>query len=153
MVSINEEFRRDLQSVINKYSKENDSGTPDFILAEFLEGVLELYNNTLNKRGVFRDEPTEFKPVVTSPTEETSPYRKAMDDILDNQLKNKETIVEYLMADPGILSTFGSDFVMIQGDMEISMGDLRFDDKLEVTFRQKVSFYERENPYGDLESV
>ena len=32
------EFERDLASLINRHSKDNDSNTPDFILARFLHG-------------------------------------------------------------------------------------------------------------------
>ena len=45
-----EEFMRDLASVINRYSRENGSNTPDFILAEFLAGCLTVYENTISAR-------------------------------------------------------------------------------------------------------
>ena len=34
------EFKKELESLINKYSLENGSDTPDFILAEYLENCL-----------------------------------------------------------------------------------------------------------------
>ena len=38
------EFRDELGGLINKYSKENPSDTPDFILAEFLVGCLASFD-------------------------------------------------------------------------------------------------------------
>lgn len=44
------EFEKELESLLNRYSKENGSDTPDFILAEYLTGCLENFNNTVGKR-------------------------------------------------------------------------------------------------------
>ena len=38
------QFQKDLATLINEYSKENDSDTPDFILARYLNAVLENFN-------------------------------------------------------------------------------------------------------------
>jgi hypothetical protein len=45
-----ENFRKSLVELLNKNSKENDSNTPDFILAEYLMLCLEAYNKTLQVR-------------------------------------------------------------------------------------------------------
>jgi len=47
------EFRKELQTLINCYSKENGSNTPDFILAEYLTNCLENFDNTIKKRTVW----------------------------------------------------------------------------------------------------
>lgn len=39
-----------LQSAINLCSAENESNTPDFILAEFLAGCLEAFNKAIQAR-------------------------------------------------------------------------------------------------------
>lgn len=44
------DFRSELAAVINKYSRENGSNTPDFILAEFLERCLIAFDKTVNVR-------------------------------------------------------------------------------------------------------
>lgn len=44
------EFEKELESLLNRYSKENGSDTPDFILAEYLIGCLENFNNIVGKR-------------------------------------------------------------------------------------------------------
>jgi len=45
-----EAFVAELASLINKYSLENESDTPDFILAEYLVGCLKCYGETVKKR-------------------------------------------------------------------------------------------------------
>jgi hypothetical protein len=45
-----ENFRKDLEAVINKHSMENGSNTPDFILAEYLAACLEAFDLTSRKR-------------------------------------------------------------------------------------------------------
>lgn len=44
------QFEKDLAELINRYSKENESGTPDFILARYLNAVLENFNAAINDR-------------------------------------------------------------------------------------------------------
>jgi len=43
-------FIKDLAGIINKYSMENNSNTPDFILAEMLLGFLTVFENTTRSR-------------------------------------------------------------------------------------------------------
>lgn len=44
------EFQRQISTVINKFNKEAGSGTPDFILAEYLSNCLESYNKAVKAR-------------------------------------------------------------------------------------------------------
>jgi len=44
------DFERELSELINKHSKENESDTPDFILAEYLNGCLTNFNEATNAR-------------------------------------------------------------------------------------------------------
>jgi len=44
------QFQKDLAELINRYSKENDSDTPDFILARYLNAVLENFNAAVMDR-------------------------------------------------------------------------------------------------------
>lgn len=46
-----QEFRRDLQKLLNQHSMENGSGTPDFLLASYLTGCLMTFDLTLKERG------------------------------------------------------------------------------------------------------
>lgn len=52
----------DLTSLLNKYSAESISGTPDFILSKFLIETLKAYNEAVSKRAEWRGEPIDFSP-------------------------------------------------------------------------------------------
>lgn len=43
-------FRDELENIINSYSKENGSDTPDFILADYLAECLEVFDRTMARR-------------------------------------------------------------------------------------------------------
>jgi hypothetical protein len=43
-------FEQDLQKLINYYSQENSSDTPDFILAEYLVNCLNAFSISVRKR-------------------------------------------------------------------------------------------------------
>ena len=43
-------FEKELSALINKYSQENLSNTPDFILVEYLNSCLKTFNYTLKMR-------------------------------------------------------------------------------------------------------
>jgi hypothetical protein len=47
---MNNTFLSELEHVINKYSVENQSNTPDFLLAEYLRGCLDAYNQAVLAR-------------------------------------------------------------------------------------------------------
>ena len=44
------EFIEDLEDLINRNSKENDSNTPDFILANYLADCLDAFNKATTMR-------------------------------------------------------------------------------------------------------
>jgi hypothetical protein len=44
------DFRKELENLINKYSKENGSDTPDFILARYLDNVLQNFDAAVKER-------------------------------------------------------------------------------------------------------
>ena len=43
-------FEQELESLINKHSRENESGTPDFILAKYLEDCLKVFAEATARR-------------------------------------------------------------------------------------------------------
>lgn len=43
-------LEKELQNIINKHSKENKSNTPDFILAEYLNDCLKIFEKIINLR-------------------------------------------------------------------------------------------------------
>lgn len=49
-------FLKELENLINRYSKENGSDTPDFILAEYLNDCLETFNHIHQRRSRWYNE-------------------------------------------------------------------------------------------------
>lgn len=43
-------FQQELEQLINKYSQESGSNTPDFILARYLNGCLGAFNEAVESR-------------------------------------------------------------------------------------------------------
>jgi hypothetical protein len=46
----NKKFKQELESLINRYSLENGSDTPDFILAQYLVDCLKVYARIARRR-------------------------------------------------------------------------------------------------------
>lgn len=46
-------FQQELEYLINRYSQENTSDTPDYILCEYLLDCLKAFNNASNNRSNF----------------------------------------------------------------------------------------------------
>jgi len=59
-------FMQELIDLLNRHSKENLSGTPDFILANYLHRCLETYNATITARAEWRGESVEL-PALQKP--------------------------------------------------------------------------------------
>lgn len=51
---------KDLAELLNKHSVENASGTPDYILAHFLLGTLDVFQETIEQRAKWRGETVEL---------------------------------------------------------------------------------------------
>jgi hypothetical protein len=49
-------FRKELESLLNKYSQENGSNTPDYILADFLCNCLCAFDTAVNFRATWHSE-------------------------------------------------------------------------------------------------
>jgi len=47
---MSKELRRELERLINEYSLENGSDTPDFILADYLLLCLDAFDKTMGRR-------------------------------------------------------------------------------------------------------
>ena len=43
-------FRQEIAEVINRHSRENESNTPDFILAQYLEACLVAFETAMQQR-------------------------------------------------------------------------------------------------------
>lgn len=49
-ITSKDKFRKELTELINKYSIESESDTPDYILANYLVGCLNNYAEIINER-------------------------------------------------------------------------------------------------------
>ena len=62
------ELRKDIAAALNKHSAEAGSDTPDFILAQFLEGCLKAYDDAVTERDEWHTKlPPERSNPVTNP--------------------------------------------------------------------------------------
>lgn len=91
---INDEFKKELQHLINRYSIENGSNTPDFLLADYLVTCLENFNNISKQREQWYG--TSLIPGTKTPSIPDSVYAEA-DDFRKNVLR---TINTGLSTDP-----------------------------------------------------
>lgn len=48
-------FEKALENLINEYSKEDESNTPDFLLAQYIMGCLGAYNRAVKARDIWYD--------------------------------------------------------------------------------------------------
>jgi len=53
-----DEFRKELEELINKHSMEQASSTPDFLLAYYLVNCLMIFNGVLEQRAKWYEQPT-----------------------------------------------------------------------------------------------
>lgn len=60
----------ELQGLLNKHSVENESGTPDYILADYLMGCLENFETTIAARARWRGESVELPALTQLSSEE-----------------------------------------------------------------------------------
>jgi hypothetical protein len=51
-------FYDDLRALLNRYSVENESNTPDFILANYIQDCLDAYKRAVNRRESWHVRPT-----------------------------------------------------------------------------------------------
>jgi len=49
-----QDLRRELETLLNRTCSENESDTPDFILAEFLLSSLAVFNRVIRERDLWR---------------------------------------------------------------------------------------------------
>lgn len=59
---VHAEFKRDLAAVINTHSRENESNTPDFILALYLDRCLWAFERAIEERTKQRESPPDLPP-------------------------------------------------------------------------------------------
>jgi len=61
------QFRKDLEILINRNSMENESNTPDFILADYLEDCLNAFDKAVCRRSEwYKREQNEITDKIAS---------------------------------------------------------------------------------------
>lgn len=78
-------FEKELEELINRYSKENGSNIPDFILAEYLNECLKNFNQTINKRDKWYG--WIEKDVIKTPI---IPVNEELNDQIEEYFSNKK---------------------------------------------------------------
>jgi len=58
-------FQQELAELINRHSRENASGTPDFILAEYMNSCLHAFNDAVNEREKWHGRETRPKRTLS----------------------------------------------------------------------------------------
>ena len=57
--SMPSDFKKELMSLLNRHSKEQDSNTPDFIIAEYLLSCLKTFNESVTNRTLWYIQPRQ----------------------------------------------------------------------------------------------
>lgn len=70
-------FRTELESAINRHSKENGSNTPDFILAQFLMDSLSVFDNAVRARELWNGRGPAVCGPPDAPASPPPPAREA----------------------------------------------------------------------------
>ena len=83
------DLSRAFSKVINKLSAESESGTPDFILGEFLEGVLHMANDLITKRAEWRGK-TVGLPIPSPTAEPADTIEKIVQGMVRGSVEAKE---------------------------------------------------------------
>lgn len=63
-------FRSELRDLINKYSLENKSDTPDFLIAEYIEGCLMLFDETVKQRTAWHENTAAITKMNPNPPQD-----------------------------------------------------------------------------------
>lgn len=68
-------FEKELEHLINKHSKENESNTPDFILAQYILGCLSSFATAVQQRETWHGR--DARPSITKLHEPIEPGKEA----------------------------------------------------------------------------
>lgn len=80
------EIERELAAVLNKYSAEVVSGTPDFILARYVTDCLKSFNEAVSHRAEWRGEPIGFRGFSATPEPKTPEEKRAFEKDWDSKV-------------------------------------------------------------------
>lgn len=92
-------LQKELEALINTHSAENESDTPDYILASYVSDCLSAFNRAVNQREAWYGRKTqESEEPVNSPA---SPVQQLKDSIsLLNEIVAEKNCICYLKSEP-----------------------------------------------------
>jgi len=72
---MHDETLTELTALINRFSLENKSATPDFILAKYLLGCLAMYDDAMRERTAWYAPPCDSQEPMTNSIRANRPMR------------------------------------------------------------------------------
>ena len=100
-------FQKELESLINRYSMENHSDTPDFILAQFLTEQLKVFDQIVARRDKWYGHPTlqdKLRTAINANPESQLAHEVSVQAV--RRQNNEDLTTPKAQIDP----TFGSDY-------------------------------------------
>lgn len=100
--------------------------------------------------------PIPFPVALSDQSVEKSPIQKLLDEMLDKTYEARERLLKSLIENPGVIATFGDDFYVEFGDLEINTLDSPEDRNLNeyrMEIVQKWRIRRRKEDDGDRTSL
>jgi hypothetical protein len=97
-----EQFRKELEQLINKHSLENGSDTPDFILADYLTMCLMVFDTTIQSREKWYGRTVAGKEIESNPYPNwnNADYQKWRENIDNAGVKREYRVEEAPVPEP-----------------------------------------------------
>ena len=89
-------FEKELTSLINRYSLENGSETPDFILASYMKGCLENFNSAVMAREKWYGREPVLAPSEVAADLEKKPSWRDCPECSDGTLRHENPAFDIL---------------------------------------------------------
>lgn len=132
---------RELAALLNKYSAENVSGTPDFVLAEVALDALKSFNENVHKRGEWRGETVEFKPgAVAKPLLDSSVVDEIVNTVSHEHIEAQEKYIRGLMQALGLTEADLKDYILESYPPEYETTGDAFTNAYSIRFSSKFRF-------------
>jgi len=109
MMAESRHFQSELSSLLNRWSAETVSGTPDFVLAQFLETVLGAWNDGVAHRAKWRGESVQLPSLQKMAVNSEYGQSKKFGVYLDREVE--DVISKVLMEDLGLTIRSGVEIV------------------------------------------
>lgn len=111
-----EDFKQELETLINRFSLENGSDTPDFILASYLWDCLNAFNHAVSWREDVNGRKSNVLikcPVLSTVDEDEEKYREAIYNATEQEKCKCETKKPMYENEPNFCSGCGRQIINI----------------------------------------